>query len=83
MLSITRPSPAFPFGGPSARENVQWTFSSEDGPVRPMEGAPQGAEEVPGRSPVNGGLPYKPELRRAPTSRSRCLVQMVCVGKPP
>ena len=29
---------AFPFGGPNAWENVQWTFSSEDGPVRPMGG---------------------------------------------
>ena len=38
---------------------------------------------VPCRDGVFGGLPYKPELRRAPTSRSRCLVQMVCAGKPP
>ena len=40
--------PAFPSGGPSARENAQWTFSSEDGPVRPMGGAPAGG----GRGPL-------------------------------
>ena len=38
---------AFPYGGPNARENVQWTFSSEDGPVRPMGGAPKGRKRSP------------------------------------
>ena len=51
--------PAFPFGGPSARENVQWTFSSEDGPVRPMDVG--SAKPRRKRSPVvlhvKGGLP--------------------------
>ena len=42
-LIAAGPPKAFPHGGPNARENVQWTFSSEDGPVRPMGGgSPQG-----------------------------------------
>ena len=47
---------AFPFGGPNARENVQWTFSSEDGPVRPMGGAPAGGGRGPRSFPL---LPHR------------------------
>ena len=50
-------------------------FPVRTGRLGPWKVPPQGAEEVPGRSTVNGGLPSKPELRRAPTTRSRCLVQ--------
>ena len=53
LISIARRSPsAFPSGGPNAPENVQWTFSSEDGPVRPMGGAPAGGGRGPRSFPA-------------------------------
>ena len=75
---------AFPFGGPNARENVQWTFSSEDGPVRPMGGAPAGGGRGPRSFPhAKGGLPARTIERARLTAMWAAGEVPGSEGKPP